>query len=216
MRSLLVVIALAACASNASRPLAAVDDYVGALRSGDFGKAYDLMSEKYKRDHTREEFVRLLKESPGEVNQTILKLTSSNRRVDVEARFVYDDLRDELDLVAEDGGWRIAGNPLDFYPQDTPQHALRSFLRAVETKRYDVVLRFVPDAYKDKQMTTDKIKEQFEGDKKEEIDQMIRLLTANLENPIEQNGDSARMPYGAHSEVKFKLEDGVWKIDDPD
>ena len=40
------------------------------------------------------------------------------------------------------------------------------------------------------------------------------LLKANLDNHIEQQGDSARMPFGDRYEVKFKREEGVWKIED--
>jgi len=55
---------------------------------------------------------------------------------------------------------------------------------------------------------------EFRGEKREEVVQMMRLLSANLENPIEQEGDKARMPYGERFEVKFVREDGVWKVAD--
>ena len=217
MRRLVLWVLLAGgCAtSSASQPLSAVDAYAGALRAGDFNRAYDLMSARYRREHSREDFIRMMKDSPQEVRHTSARLTSSNRRVEVAARFVYDDLRDELPLVLESGGWRIASDPLEFYPQDTPSHALRSFVRAVELRRYDVVLRFVPNRWR-QEMNEGKIREQFEGEKREEVVQMMRLLSANLENPIEQEGDKARMPYGERYEVKFLREDGVWKVADPD
>ena len=213
---LVLLLFLAACgASPARQPLSAVDAYAAALRAGDYGRAYDLMSSRYRREHSRDDFVRMMKDSPQEVKQTASRLTSSNRRVEVAARFVYDDLRDELPLVLEDGGWKIASDPLEFYPQDTPNHALRSFVRAVELKRYDVVLRFVPNRWR-QEMNETKIRDQFEGEKREEVVQMMRLLSANLENPIEQEGDKARMPYGERFEVKFVREDGIWKVADPD
>ena len=40
----------------------------------------------------------------------------------------------------------IASNVVDFYDQSTPRAALRSFVRAMERERYDVVLRMVPNA----------------------------------------------------------------------
>jgi hypothetical protein len=206
----------AACgASPARQPLAAVDAYAAALRGGDYDRAYELMSSRYRREHSREDFVRMMRDSPQEVKQTASRLTSSDRRVDVAARFVYDDLRDELPLVLEDGGWKLASDPLEFYPQDTPNHALRSFVRAVELKRYDVVLRFVPNRWR-QEMTEAKVRDQFEGERREEVVQMMRMLSANLENPIEQDGDKARMPYGERFEVKFVREDGLWKVSDPD
>jgi hypothetical protein len=163
----------------------------------------------------------MMKDSPQEVKQTEQRLSASDRKVEVSAKFVYDDLRDELPLVLENGSWKIASDPLEFYPQDTPSHALRSFVRAVELKRYDVLLRFVPNQWR-AEMTEAKIREQFEPTqpgqeaKRDEVAQMIRLLGANLDNPIDQEGDKARMPYGDRYEVKFIREDGVWKIKDPD
>jgi hypothetical protein len=211
-----IVVALAACGSvSADRPLSAVDGYVAALRNGDYARAYLYMSARYRRDHSRDDFVKMMKDSPQEVKQTSERLSANDRKVEVSAKFVYDDLRDELPLVFEDGGWKIASDPLEFYPQDSPAHALRSFVRAIELKRYDVLLRFVPNQWRT-EMSEAKVRDQFEGEKKDEIGQMIRLLSANLDNPIDQEGDKARMLYGDHYEVKFIREDGVWKIKDPD
>ncbi len=217
MRSLLLLLAAAtACGSaSAERPLSAVDTYVAALRAGDYGRAYELMSASYRRGHSKDEFVKMMKDSPEEVKQTAERLSADGRKVGVSAKFIYDDLRDELPLVYEGGNWRIASDPLEFYPQDTPAHALRSFIRAVELKRYDVLLRFVPNQWR-AEMTEAKVREQFEGDRKDDIARMMRLLTANLDNPIDVEGDKARMPYGDRYEVKFVKEDGVWKIKDPD
>lgn len=219
MKTFVATLFLVGCAgASAENPLGAVDGYVAALRAGDYDHAYAFMSTRYRREHSRDEFVRLMKDSPEEVKQTAARLGASGRKVEVSARFVYDSLRDELPLILENGDWRIASDPMEFYPQDTPAHALRSFLRAVELKRYDVVFRFVPNPWKE-EMTEAKVREQFEPsqpERREEIAQMIRLLTANLDSPIEQDGDKARMPYGDQFEVKFIREDGVWKIKDPD
>jgi hypothetical protein len=216
VKRLALVIVLAGCAGAAAdRPLAAVDGYVAALRAKDYGRAYQYMSTRYRRDHSQTEFVKMMTDSPQEVAQTADHLGGGDRKVEVSARFVYDELRDELPLVFEGGSWRIASDPLEFYPQDTPAHTLRSFVRAVELKRYDVLLRFVPNQWRT-EMTEAKVREQFEGTKKDDIAQMVRLLTANLDNPIDQDGDRARMPYGDRYEVKFVREDGVWKIKDPD
>jgi hypothetical protein len=209
-------IAVSACNGHSTtKPMSAVDAYADALRSGNYARAYELMSEKYRREHTREEFVKMMRESPEEVRETAARLGGPGRKVEVSARFVYDELRDELALVEEGGSWKLATNPLDFYPQDTPQRALRSFVRAVELARWDVVLRFVPNKWREV-MTADNVKNEFSGEKKEETQTMMRLLAANLDNPIEQMGDEARMQYGDRYEVKFVREDGLWKIADPD
>jgi hypothetical protein len=204
----------AGCArSAASRPTAAVDAYVAALEAGDWSRAYDLLSARYRREHTREEFVRMMRESQAEARETAARLRAGARRVEVEARLDYGDPREELLLVEEGGAWRIAGDPLLFYPQDTPSRALRSFLRAVHLQRWDVALRFVPSDYR-AHMTEADVAAEFEGERREENEAILRLLTANADNVIEVQGDLARMPYGDRYEIRFKREDGIWKIEE--
>jgi hypothetical protein len=222
IRSLLLSLALltTACPGpGAGSPLVAVDAYAAALRGGDYGRAYDLMSAAYRAEHTREDFVRMMKDNPGDARETASRLSASSRRVEVSARYVYGDLGDELRLVREGGHWRIASNPVDFYPQDTPANALRSFVRAVELKRWDVVMRFVPNEFRP-DMTEAKLRDAFTGEDRDEAerqqtDLMMRVLTANLGNPIEQDGEEARMTYGDRFEVVLVREDGVWKIKKP-
>jgi hypothetical protein len=209
----LLLLAGACGGPSATRPLSAVDAYVAALEAGDFGRAYDLMSEKYKKDHSREEFVKMMKESPSDVRETASRLRSGKRTVLVTARYSYDELRDEVYLVQEDGEWKIQSDPLNFYPQDSPKNTLRSFIRAVELKRYDVLLRFVPNQWR-QAMTPEKLKAELEGRKRQEVEDLVRKLRVALDNPIEIQGDEARMEYGDRTTLKFKKEDGVWKIED--
>lgn len=216
MRLLLAAVGLAlataACGGpSATRPLGAVDAYTKALEVGDYDRAYDLMSDRYKKEHTRAEFIRMMRESPRDVRETATRLKSGKRQIDVRATFVYDDLRDELVLVEQDGDWRIDSNPLDYYPQDTPRAALRSFIRAVELKRYDVLVRFVPKAYA---MNPEQIKAEFEGDRAQDIADLLTKLRGAVDNPIQVEGDQARLQYGDRQEIVFKKEEGLWKIDD--
>ena len=132
----------------------------------------------------------------------------------IQAMVRYDN-GESLKLEVEKGRWKIASDPTDFYSQKTPEDALRSFVRAIERKRYDIVLRFVPAKWADA-MTVGKLKKQWEGGKQKEVKAMIKLLKENLKAPIHRSGDRATMPYGEKSEVRFVLEEGVWKIEDPD
>jgi hypothetical protein len=53
---------------------------------------------------------------------------------------------DEILLVHEAGRWRVDASAIDLYGQSTPRQALAGFIRAYERKRYDILLRYVPDA----------------------------------------------------------------------
>lgn len=198
---------------NKGGPQGALDGYGAALRRRDYGAAYDMMSSSFRARVSRDEFVRLLRDSPREVAETSERL-SGRGTVEVSAELHYG-LGDTLRLVQEDGQWRLASNPLAFYDQSSPRAALRSFLRAYRLGRYDVMLRFVPERYRVR-MDVDKMKAQFEGPSKEPMDGLIDALEASIGEPIQERGNEARMTYGERFEVKFVKEDGLWKIKDLD
>lgn len=204
------VIFAAGCRPARTGPSRVLNNYRAALEHQSYGAAYALMSEAFRAKHSREEFVRMMKENDREVKETVARLGSAPPQVTVSAEFRYG-LGDTMRLVREHGRWRIASNPVQFYSQDTPREALRSFVRAYRLKRWDVMLRFVPDKYR-KRMTVDKLRGQFE--KQDQIASMMNLIEANLDDPITDKGNQARMPYGDRYEVKFVREDGVWKIAD--
>jgi hypothetical protein len=85
----------------------------------------------------------------------------------------------------------------------------------MERRRYDVVLRFVPDADLEG-MTTERMAEAWSGEGREEIERLLANLRDNLDAPIEIVGDRATMSYGERYAVRFVREDGDWKIEDPD
>jgi hypothetical protein len=210
---ILLVVAVG-CGPRRADPLDTVHAYSQALRSGDYAKAYGMMSEEYQAKHSKDDFVRMMKESRQEVAETAQMLSAQTQGAEISAQFTFG-LGDEMRFVQEDGEWRLASNPLGFYSQATPRDALRSFLRAHSLRRWDIMLRFVPTKYRER-MTVEKMKQQFAGEHREEIDQMMTLLRANLDEPITDKGNEARMPYGDRHEVKFVLEEGKWKVQDLD
>ncbi len=212
--SLALCMLIAACGGGArSRPSSALDAYAAALDAGDYEKAYSLMSTRYRREHSLEEFTRLMKQSPQDVKETAARLRTARGRPELTATMSYGELDDEILLVEEGGEWRIASDPLAFYPQATPEEALRSFLRAVDAERWEVVLRFVPDEYR-KHMSAEQVRAEFQGERREQNEEMLERLKNSLRNPIQVEGDQARMPYGDRYEVKFVRENGMWKIED--
>lgn len=211
---LLMVAALCmACGPKAGGPGTTVDAYANALARQDYATAYGFMSATFRDQHSKEEFVRMMKENAAEANETAARLRSPNREMNVTAEFRFG-LGETMRLVREGGAWRIAKNPIQFYTQSTPRDALRSFLRAYRLRRWDVMLRFVPDEFR-QHMDEDKLREQFEGERQAELDAIMLRLEDSIDEPIQDNGNEARMSYG-DSEVEFVRENGVWKIQDLD
>jgi hypothetical protein len=122
---------------------------------------------------------------------------------------------EEVDLVLENGTWKVEATAIDLYAQDSPRHAVQGFVRALERKRYDMILRYVPDAHKEG-LDAAKLKSAWEGHDKEEMDQVLAALKESLPNAsIEETGESAQMPYGA-GVLRLVREHGAWKIEDFD
>jgi hypothetical protein len=215
LRTWILVAALAAgCGGSRSAANGALDRYGQALRDRDFEEAYELMSSSFRAKVSREEFVRMMRDSPREVGETARRLDKKPSRMEISAEFEYG-LGDTMRLVQEGGTWKIASNPLAFYDQSTPRGSLRSFLRAYRLERWDVMLRFVPDKYRER-MDVEKMRNQFQGPNHEQMEVLMNMLEANIDAPIEAKSNEARMSYGERYEVKFVREDGAWKIKDLD
>jgi hypothetical protein len=122
--------------------------YSAALEQGRVDDAYRLLSDEAKRSMSLEAFRRAVKENPQEVVEISRALARPTADPIVTAT-VSMPSGDELLLVYEGGKWRIDAAAVDLYGQATPRQALVGFLRAFERRRYDVVLRFVPDAEKE-------------------------------------------------------------------
>jgi hypothetical protein len=209
----LVLIALAACGPSLG-PSQTLDGYGRALKNHDFGAAYDMMSSSFRSKVSREEYVRSMRDNAREVDETADRVRGKHGSIEVSAEFEYG-LGDQMRLVQEDGQWRIASNPLGFYDQSSPKSALRSFLRAYRLERWDIMLRFVPNQYREK-MDAAKMKAQFTGPSKDQMETLMNTLEANVDEAITERGNDARMSYGDRYEVKFVKEDGVWKLKDLD
>lgn len=188
-------------------------EYSAALDAGDYDKAYEMMSERFRAHVGRDEFVRMMRANKREVRETARRLKGEVRAVEVVAEVRYGE-GDVLRLVREGGRWRLATNPIAFYGQSTPREALRSFLRAYRLARWDVMLQFVPARYAER-MDVDAVKRQFTGPRRDEIAAQMEQIAQAVDGEIVQKGEEARLVYG-DGEVKFVREDGRWKILDID
>jgi hypothetical protein len=160
-----------------------------------------------------EAFQRIVKENPEEMRALASALVRPTTSTTVTATVTGPDGKALL-LRLEDGRWRVDRSAIDLYGQDTPEAALRSFVRAFQNRRYDVLLRFVPDA-KREGLDAAKLKAAFEGDQKDEVERVTQGVAAALPTAtIEDLGDRATLSYGAGGTVELVREHGVWKIED--
>jgi hypothetical protein len=145
------VLLLAACGSSSivlQGPSDTLRSYATALQEGRVEDAYRLLSDEAKRTMSLEAFRRAVTENPhdaAEIAQALARPASDP----VVTATVQVPNGDELLLIYEGGRWRIDASAVDLYGQQTPRQALMGFLRAFDRKRYDVILRYVPDAEKE-------------------------------------------------------------------
>jgi hypothetical protein len=214
MRLLALCAVLLVACSGGKGPAQTLDKYGRALKNHDYSEAYDLMSSSFRGKVSREDYVRMMRDNPREVDETAERLRGKRGSMEVSAEFEYG-LGDTMRLVQEGGYWKISTNPLGFYDQTSPKAALRSFIRAYRLERWDVMLRFVPATYKEK-MDAAKMKQQFTGPSREQMETLINTLEANVDEPIIERGNDARMSYSDRFTVVFVKEDSAWKIKDLD
>jgi len=213
--ALLLVAAAPACSATppVRSPKAALDAYAQALREGRLSDAYAMLSDEAKKTIPFEAFQRMVKENPDEVNDITKALERPSGPPLVTATVSAPDGQSLL-LVYEDGRWRVDGSAIDLYSQATPEAAVQAFVRAFKNKRYDVLMRFVPDK-KSEGLTAALLEKAFEGEQREEMERITQALAAALPTAhIERIGDRATMAYGAGGTVELVREHGAWKLEE--
>jgi hypothetical protein len=183
--------------------------YQAALRAGKLDDAWALLSSKWRATHDRAGFERTLSPDDKRAAETRLR----GARVELEAEVETAD-GEKLPLVFEDGAWKLARDPLDFYPQATPKEALRSFIRAVQLLRWDVALRFVPTRYR-QQITVEKLRDRWQGERRSELVASLELVRLHLRDPLEPGAsdEEVRLPLGEKKQAKLVREGTAWKIE---
>ena len=188
--------------------------YARALDEGRADDAYKLLSSEAKHGISIDAFRRMVKENSAEMKDIAHALARPASDPLVTAT-VVSPKGEKLQLVYEDGRWKLDGS-INLYGQATPQQSVEAFLRAFERKRYDVMIRFVPDGHMEG-LDADKLRAAWEGSQKEEMARITAALRAALPTAqFEEIGDRATMAYGSGGTVQLVREHGMWKIEDFD
>lgn len=205
---------LGCCAQRAAGPGATVATFGAALARGDLSSAYALTSSDFQRRTPFPAFVAEFRaggQEPAALGQRMVaEAPAIAPRVDLEL-----SLGEQVPLIFESGQWRIDGPVFEAWGQGTARAALRTFVRALEAHRYDIVLRLVPNRYR-AGLTVERLRVYWEGDDAKDHAAMLSQLRSALGAPIVESGDEAHLPYPPGREARLVREAGQWKIEDPD
>ncbi|HKQ67700.1 MAG TPA: hypothetical protein VJT73_00100 [Polyangiaceae bacterium] len=205
------------CRSGAMQqgPSDTLRSYAKALDEGRPDDAYKLLSSEAKRSISLDAFRRMVGENAPEMKDIARALARPSSDPVVTAT-VTSPKGETITLVYEEGRWKLDGSAINLYGQTSPKQSVEAFLRAFERKRYDVMLRFVPDGHLEG-LDAEKLRAAWEGSQKEEMLRITTALKAALATArFEETGDRATMAYGAGGTVQLVREHGAWKIEDFD
>lgn len=209
------ILLLGACggAQDDRTPEATVASLAGALEHRDVEGAYRLMSRRYREEVTLEQF-RALFSDQAEIEHTAQRLRDRDGPAEEEASVTYGT-HETLLLRREGDTWRVVTDVVDWYSQRTPRQAVRSFVRAIEARRWDVLLRLLPEA--DREATTEEgLRTMLAGEGEEALDHLAAGMRDALDGDVEEHGDHATLPYGERYRVELVREGDVWCVADPD
>jgi hypothetical protein len=204
-----------ACSATSSRnPEDVLSAYSRAVQAGHLAEAYGWLSEDAKKSIPFNEFKRMIQENPEQAQELVTALGRPRvgpPRVTAKVTFAGGE---PLLLVYEAGAWRVDGSAIDLYGQETPEAAAIAFVRAVENKRYDVLLRFVPDSQRDG-LGEAQLRAAWEGEQKADMARLTEALKAALPTArFELVGDRATLAYGAGGTIELVREHGAWKVEE--
>lgn len=202
------------CAHRPEGPAAAVAAFGTAVARGDFQAAYGLTSAEFRRRMPFEAFAAGFKAGGGEPEALGKRMVAEAPRIAPRVEIELS-LGERVPMLLEDGRWRIDGPVYEAWGQGTPRAALRTLVRALDERRYDVVLRLVPNRYR-AGLSADKLRNYWEGERKADNGALLARLRAALAGPIAEMGDEAHLPYPPDKEVRLVREAGEWKVEDPD
>jgi uncharacterized protein (DUF849 family) len=216
--AVLLLAAGASCLACAATPAAASPDqvlqaYARALEEGRTEDAYALLAEEARREMPFESFTRMVRENPEEAKAIAAALARPAAPARVTAEVRTPDGQ-ELLLVLEQGEWRVDGSAIDLYGQSTPESAVRTFLRAYDNKRWDILLRLAPESAR-VELTQEKLVESLEGEQKQAYEELVQSVRAALPHAkIERVGDRATLALGGGGTMQLVREHATWRIEE--
>ena len=205
-------LAATGCAHAPPEPGDALAAFGAALARGDLRGAYAMTSAELQQRLPFEAFAAGFKgpaADPSALGQRIASEAGHvPPRVEVELA-----AGERVPLVFEGGAWRVDGPVYEAWGQGTPRAALRTFVRAVDARRYDVLLRLVPDRERGG-LTAEQLRAFWEGRDADAHRRLLLKVRAALAAPLVEAGDEAHLPLAGDGEVRLTREAGGWKVEE--
>lgn len=215
----------AGCASRGATPVDVLQSYAEALRDGRMRDAWGMLSTAARESMPYERFEATAREHPDELADAIHAYGDLQPEAPVTARLELAS-GEAITLYEEGGRWRLDPSALDFYGQHTPVQTLRSYVRALERQRWDVLLRMVPAqareaiaraAAESGGTPEGRIQASFTGPEANRVAVVIAALREALDRGrvVEVLGDRATMAYGTggRSVARLVREGDRWRIE---
>jgi hypothetical protein len=183
-------------------PQETLQRYVHAVESDHPTDAYALLDESVRKQMTPTEFLARWKSLRVELQAQAAQLKPLlGKPIKARAQVSFPSgSRANLSYAADvwkiDDGIALSGGAA------TPADALRAFIRAVESRNYELVMRFLARS----------VRESIERD----ITERAAKLKQALNQEIEVTGGRARLQYDPRYKIELIQEEGEWRILDLD
>ena len=199
----LVALIVSGCgAAQQGGPQDTLRRYIDAINANQPAAAYALMDESVRRQMTLSEFVARWKSVQPELKEQAVQLRESLAKpIKARAQITYLT-GTRASLLLDESRWQIDEGIAVTVATATPIDALRAFVRAVEQRSYDAVMKLLAK----------QVRENIERD----IGERLSKLKQSLNQEIEVTGNRARLQYDPRYKIELTNEDGQWKVLDFD
>jgi hypothetical protein len=202
---LVILLSLAEAGCGSARwagPQDTLQRYLAAIDKNNPVEAYALMDESLRRQMTQTEFVTKWNAHQQELKEQAVAIRAAwSKPLKARAQITYaSGTRAHLSL--EDRRWQIDEGIAVTLQAATPIDALRAFIRAVEQRSYEGVMKLLAKP----------VRENIERD----INDRLSKLKQALNQEIEVTGSRARIQYDPRFKIELTNEDGQWKVQDFD